>query len=282
MKKLFWTVQKIWWKLLLAAVLLLLLAALFQASSAGSRLRRALYGVAPGVYLEEQEISGWLRQEVEDHVRRRAAALKQEPRNAFFDRKTGEIYPEVQGRLVNVRSTVAAAMEAEKDARVPLELVLIDPEITAGMLKQMDQPLGSFATSIGGGGGRAENIRLATKALDYYLVAPGQVFSFNRTVGPTTAERGYKLAPIIVGGRIVPGLGGGICQVATTLYNAVDYSELEVVERYMHSKPVGYVPRGRDATVSYHLDFKFRNSSNRYILIRAWTDYRINITIMTH
>ncbi len=265
---------------LLAAALLL--TAVFQGARAGSRIRRSLYGAAPGVTLEGRDMSYRLREEVEELVRREAEAVRQDPRNAFFDRNTGEVYSEVQGRLVNVKSTVEAVMEAERDTRVSLVLVHIDPELTAAMLKSMDQPLGSFETSIGGGGGRAENIRLATRALDYYLVAPGQVFSFNRTVGPTTAERGYKPAPIIVGGSIVLGLGGGICQVSTTLFNAVDYAGLEVVERHLHSKPIGYVPRGRDATVSHHLDFKFRNTSNRYILIRAWTDWRISITIMTH
>lgn len=260
----------------------LLLAAVFHVSNAGSRMRRALYGAAPGVTLEDRDVGYWLRAEVEELVSRQAEELRQEPRNAFFDRNTGEIYPEVQGRLVNVRGTVEAVMEAEKDSRVYLDLVYIDPEITASLLEGLDKPLGSFETSIGGGGGRAENIRLATKSLDYYLLAPGQVFSFNRTVGPTTAERGYKPAPIIVRGSIVQGLGGGICQVSTTLFNAVDYAGLEVVERHKHSKPVGYVPKGRDATVSWHLDFKFRNTTNRYIMIRAWTDWRISITIMTH
>ncbi len=260
----------------------LLLAAVFHVSNAGSRMRRALYGAAPGVTLEDRDVGYWLRAEVEELVSRKAEELRQEPRNAFFDRNTGEIYPEVQGRLVNVRGTVEAVMEAEKDSRVYLDMIYIDPEITASLLESLDKPLGSFATSIGGGGGRAENIRLATKSLDYYLLAPGQVFSFNRTVGPTTAERGYKPAPIIVRGSIVQGLGGGICQVSTTLFNAVDYAGLEVVERHKHSKPVGYVPKGRDATVSWHLDFKFRNTTNRYVMIRAWTDWRISITIMTH
>ena len=260
----------------------LLLAAVFHVSNAGSRMRRALYGAAPGVTLEDRDVGYWLRAEVEELVSRQAEELRQEPRNAFFDRNTGEIYPEVQGRLVNVRGTVEAVMEAEKDSQVYLDMIYIDPEITASLLEALDKPLGSFETSIGGGGGRAENIRLATKSLDYYLLAPGQVFSFNRTVGPTTAERGYKPAPIIVRGSIVQGLGGGICQVSTTLFNAVDYAGLEVVERHKHSKPVGYVPKGRDATVSWHLDFKFRNTTNRYVMIRAWTDWRISITIMTH
>ena len=266
-----------------ALVLVLTVGVFFLAANGGDRIKRVLYGAAPGVTLEGRNVGRWLQGEVEELVLSLAGELRQEPRNAFFDRSTGEIYPEVQGRLVQVNSTVKAVMEAEGGSRVSLSLVYIDPEITAAMLEGMDKTLGSFTTYIGGGGGgRVENIRLAARSLDYYLVAPGQVFSFNRTVGPTTAERGYKPAPIIVGGQIVQGLGGGICQVSTTLFNAVDYAGLEVVERYLHSKPIGYVPRGRDATVSYHLDFKFRNNSDHYVLIRAWTDYRVSITILTH
>jgi vancomycin resistance protein YoaR len=270
-------------RLALLVAFIALLAVIFVITNTGMRLQRVLYGVEAGVTLEGRDVGYWLEGEVEAFVRKVAGELRQEPRNAFFDRNTGEIYPEVQGLIVNVQSTVAAVMEAAENSRVSLHVVHIDPEITVGMLEKFQQEAGSFSTHLGGGGGgRVENIRLATKAIDYYLLAPGQVFSFNRTVGPTTAERGYKPAPVIVGGRIVQGLGGGICQVATTLFNAVDYAGLEVVERYLHSKPIGYVPRGRDATVSHHLDFKFRNDSPKYVLIRAWTDYRINITIMTH
>lgn len=86
---------------------------------------------------------------------------------------------------------------------------------------------------------------------------------------PRDAEHGYELAPIIVGNTVVPGYGGGICQVSTTLYNAVRQAGLEIVERYPHSLPVDYVPSGMDATVSNHLDFKFRNNTERFILIRT-------------
>lgn len=270
-------------RLVLIAAFITLLAVVFVVTNTGVRLKRVLYGVEAGVTLEGQDVAYWLEREVEAFVRKKAGEVRLEPRNAFFDRNSGEIYPEVQGLIVNVHSTVAATMEAQENSTLFLHVVHIDPEITVEMLEKMQNEAGSFSTHLGGGGGgRVENIRIATQAINYYLLAPGQVFSFNRTVGPTTAERGYKPAPIIVGGRIVLGLGGGICQVATTLFNAVDYAGLEVVERHLHSKPIGYVPRGRDATVSYHLDFKFRNNSPKYVLIRAWTDYRINITIMTH
>jgi putative cell wall-binding protein len=118
---------------------------------------------------------------------------------------------------------------------------------------------------------RTENIRLAAKALDGQLLAPGERFSFNERVGERTAEAGYKEALIIEGDVFTPGLGGGICQVSSTLYNAVMLAHLEIVERHPHSLPISYVPPGQDATVAYpYLDFKFRNSSKEYLLIRSF------------
>ena len=88
---------------------------------------------------------------------------------------------------------------------------------------------------------------------------------------PRDAEHGYRKAPIIVGDSVVPGYGGGVCQVSTTLYNAAKKAGLEIVERFPHSMPVDYVHLGMDATVSGYLDFKFRNNNNHYILIKTAT-----------
>lgn len=120
---------------------------------------------------------------------------------------------------------------------------------------------------------RTENILLAAKALDGKLLAPGERFSFNESVGERTAEAGYKEALIIEGNTYTPGLGGGVCQVSSTLYNAVLLAHLEIIERHRHSLPVSYVPSGQDATVAFPgLDFKFRNSTNAVLLIRDLVD----------
>ncbi|HWQ43108.1 MAG TPA: cell wall-binding repeat-containing protein [Desulfosporosinus sp.] len=117
---------------------------------------------------------------------------------------------------------------------------------------------------------RTENVHLAAMALDGKLLAPGERFSFNDSVGERTNEAGYKEALIIEGNTFTPGLGGGVCQVSSTLYNAVMLAKLEIIERHPHSLPVSYVPSGQDATVAYPvLDFKFRNSTNAYFLIRS-------------
>ncbi|WP_188454608.1 VanW family protein [Virgibacillus oceani] len=117
---------------------------------------------------------------------------------------------------------------------------------------------------------RSHNIDLASEAINNYVVFPGETFSFNKVVGKRTKEKGYKRAPVIVKGELAEDIGGGICQVSSTLYNAVDLAGLEVVERYSHSRKVPYVPPGRDATVSWFgPDFAFKNKYHQPVLIRA-------------
>lgn len=117
---------------------------------------------------------------------------------------------------------------------------------------------------------RSHNISLAAKAIDNHVVFPNEIFSFNQVVGKRSKDKGYMSAPIIVRGELSEGVGGGICQVSSTLFNAVDRAGLQIVERYSHSRRVPYVPPGRDATVSwYGPDFRFQNKYNQPILIRA-------------
>ncbi len=117
---------------------------------------------------------------------------------------------------------------------------------------------------------RTYNINVAADALDNRLVKPGEVFSFNAVVGPRSREKGYKEALVIVQDQFTPGIGGGVCQVSSTLYNAVLLAGLKVVERSNHSLPVGYVPLGRDATVAYGgRDLKFCNNTSGCLYLRT-------------
>ncbi|MGE8206584.1 VanW family protein [Heyndrickxia sp. NPDC080065] len=117
---------------------------------------------------------------------------------------------------------------------------------------------------------RSNNILLASKAIDNHVVFPGETFSFNKVVGKRTKEKGYLRAPVIVRGEMSEDIGGGICQISSTLFNAVDNAGLAITERYSHSKRVAYVPPGRDATVSwYGPDFRFTNKYTQPILIRS-------------
>ncbi|HHT45723.1 MAG TPA: VanW family protein [Firmicutes bacterium] len=241
---------------------------------------RLKYGVSRGVYLEGTLLEKMLEHEVYAYV----LSLNQDnftkPRNAYLDFSTGTTLPEVCGKKIDVRATVQLIMEAEPYTCHDPVYVVLDPEITVDLYRGINKKIGSFMTGFGGGN-RGENIRLAAYLINNTPVAPGEVFSFNRKTTPRKLDkRDYGLAPIIVGDSIVPGYGGGICQVATTLYNAVKNADLEIVERHPHSMPVDYVPRGMDATVSYHLDFKFRNNRDNFIMVKTscW-GYRLVVEI---
>jgi len=118
--------------------------------------------------------------------------------------------------------------------------------------------------------GRNKNIELSAQAINDVIVGSGDTFSFNTVVGPRDEANGYQPAPEIINKKLVMGIGGGICQTSSTLFNAVDQLPIKFVERHHHSLDVGYVPKGRDATVSYGtLDFRFQNTSDVAFLIKA-------------
>lgn len=127
--------------------------------------------------------------------------------------------------------------------------------------------------------GRLVNIRLTCSVLNGTIVNPGETFSFNNVVGKPTVERGYQEATVIINHESEKGIGGGNCQVSSTLYNAIlAVPQLQVTERHEHGKDVTYVPEGKDAAVSYgSLDLKFKNNTGKQIRIDITTDDK-NIT----
>ena len=115
---------------------------------------------------------------------------------------------------------------------------------------------------------RNENISHAANSIKGTKVEPGEVFSYNETIGPTTEKNGYKRARIFIRGKKSFGYGGGVCQVSSTLYNAVAETDMKIVERHNHSLPVEYVPKGKDAATSYGgIDFKFKNTYSYPVVI---------------
>ncbi len=154
---------------------------------------------------------------------------------------------------------------------VPLQSVhaRVDSELLQSI---MEKKIGNYFTYYNSNNkNRSHNIGLAAKAINNTVIFPGETFSFNAVVGKRTKEKGYLRAPIIVRGEASEDIGGGICQISSTLFNAVDRAGLQIVQRYSHSKNVTYVPPGRDATVSwYGPDFSFTNKYNQPILIRAF------------
>lgn len=160
----------------------------------------------------------------------------------------------------------------------------VKPNVTAEQLASqgIKELISSFTTRFDSGNvPRSSNIRLAAKIIDGTILAPGAIFSFNGVVGERTRERGFQEAGVYINGRVDTGIGGGICQVSTTLYNAVLFANLEVLERSNHSLTVPYVPLSRDAAVSWgSQDFKFRNNTEHYIYVRCVaTSYTITFEL---
>jgi len=165
-----------------------------------------------------------------------------------------------------------------------LRIGVSQPRLTTAAAQQMGiaDRLSTFTTSYSTANrSRTNNVHLLAKALNGKMVAPGAVFSFNGAAGRRTAAKGYQEAPAIVDGKLVPQLGGGVCQVGTTIFNAVFFSGLPVVERRNHSFYISHYPTGRDATVSWGgPDFKFRNDTDHWILIRtAFTASTLTIAL---
>ncbi len=147
------------------------------------------------------------------------------------------------------------------------------PEKTTESIKalKIEAHLAEFSTKLSTvRNNRRANISLASATINDTYVGPGETFSFNEIVGPRSVEAGFLTAPVISGGNLVPGIGGGICQVATTLYNAAMISGLPIVERTVHSNYISSYPDGRDATVVDGLiDLKFRNDTEGTLLIKG-------------
>lgn len=178
----------------------------------------------------------------------------------------------------------AALLSAEGERVVELKTTKAEPEITTEKARGMGitDRIGRYTTTYSASNKpRVNNIHLLGSALDGKLIAPGKTFSFNGAIGERTAAKGYQEAGAIVNGKLVPQLGGGICQVGTTLFNAVYESGLPVVERRNHSFYIDHYPTGRDATVSWGgPDFKFKNDTDDWVLISvSYTNTSITIAL---
>lgn len=155
----------------------------------------------------------------------------------------------------------------------PIELKVdnVIPRIQYHQLSQIGDVLSSFSTSFNTQKtDRSYNIKLACDRIDNTLLLPGDEFSMDKALGPRSISNGYRNAPVIIQGNYLEGVGGGVCQVTTTLYVAVLKSKLEIVERRPHSMSLSYVQPGQDATISEgYIDFRFKNNKDYPILISA-------------
>jgi vancomycin resistance protein YoaR len=158
-------------------------------------------------------------------------------------------------------------------SKLEVPMLTVYPRVDSELLSAIKvKRIGQYATYYNASNkNRSHNVSLAAKAINNYVVFPNESFSFNEVVGKRTKETGYLRAPVIVRGEMSEDVGGGICQISSTLFNAVDRAGLKIIKRYSHSRNVKYVPPGRDATVSwYGPDFVFQNKYDQPILIRAY------------
>ncbi|MBI2841908.1 MAG: VanW family protein [Armatimonadetes bacterium] len=204
-----------------------------------------------------------------------AVTVQAEDAKLSFRDGARTITPEVIGTTIDFERSfkqVRSAVENRRDT-VVMEIVPERPAVTMADLDPVDTLLGGYTTRFPAWRrDRTHNVKLAAAGIDGNLIRPGEVFSYNGAVGPRVKENGFRDALIYLRGKVVPGTGGGVCQVSSTLYNAALLANLEIVERSHHSMRVPYVPMGRDATVAYGLlDLKFRNSTSAPIYIAAGT-----------
>lgn len=213
------------------------------------------------------------------HLDRIAALVNEpatEPKAHFLGDGSGyTVVPGKDGRSLDEdrAATMVAAALPDRGDRLDISLPFSpqQPTLDPKSIGQLNDVLVSFTTTFHPSQAeRTNNLVLAARNINGTIIPPGGVFSYNDSVGPRTHETGFKDAIIYVDNRMKKDVGGGICQVSSTLYNCVLLANLGVVERHCHSLPVHYVPPGRDATVAWGGDdFKFRNTATKPIIVRT-------------
>ncbi len=204
-----------------------------------------------------------------------------EPLDAQMHRQNGEfvITPEKAGSEMDMEATVKAVKKTLEENSSGNSVVYIltkvkNPTFTSADCEQSKSVIGSFTTKIAPGSeGRLTNIKTAASKINDNMIKPEDVFSTNEAFGPSTTENGYAIGKVIIDGKLVDDIGGGVCQVSSTLYNAILFSELKVVERQNHSLKVGYVDYGFDATLAGdYIDFKFKNDTEHPVYIECYIE----------
>ena len=186
------------------------------------------------------------------------------------------VKPSVNARALDVPRTadrlLAAALRPTRRS-APMVVATKQPERTTAEARKMGITglVSSYTTIYSGDANRVHNVRLVAELIDGTLIAPGTTFSFNATTGERNADKGFLEAPVIINGELQTGLGGGVCQVSTTVFNAAYEAGLDITERTNHALYISHYPQGRDATVNYpDLDLKFVNDTKKWLLLRTF------------
>lgn len=204
-------------------------------------------------------------------------AITAEPRDATIRLEGGRpvVVPAVNGVTIDPAALAAAALAAlpTPERTATLETVVAEPEVTTAEAEGLGvtEVVSEFATNLTADADRTENLGIAARTVNGTLLLPGETFSLNETLGPRTAAKGYNEAGVIVGGRITEAVGGGVSQMATTLFNAMFFAGLEDVAHQPHSYYISRYPEGREATVNYgSIDLRFKNDSPHGVLIESF------------
>jgi vancomycin resistance protein YoaR len=200
--------------------------------------------------------------------------------------KNAEFVPVPGGRVLIRPSVAARALDVPRTARRLLAASLSPSHRTARVVVATKQParttaeakrmgvtglVSSYTTIYGGDANRIHNVRLVAQLIDDTLIAPGSTFSFNATTGDRNEAKGFLEAPVIINGELETGLGGGVCQVSTTVFNAAYEAGLKITARTNHALYISHYPQGRDATVNYpDTDLKFVNDTPHWLLLRTF------------
>ncbi len=210
--------------------------------------------------------------------------LARDPVNAViqefnFSTKEFKVSQDVQGRRMSEEDVANALTQALDSGNYSASIILhstpILPAVSSVELRNSFTQLASFSTKTTSDEDRNNNIALAAQAISGRTVMPGEVFSFNEATGRRVIEKGYRGAPAILGGVLIDDVGGGVCQVSSTLFNTAALAGMTIVARSPHAWPVSYLDKGFDAAVNWpDLDFKFRNDKNTPVFLIAYYSKR--------
>ncbi len=186
------------------------------------------------------------------------------------------VIPARPGRGVDEPATTRALLAAvlsptQRFARVTVNTIAPERSTAEAQAMHITKRVAGYETFYGGDANRIHNVQLVSRLIDKTLIAPGEEFSFNRRTGERTAEKGFLEAPVIINGELQTGLGGGVCQVSTTVFNAAYEAGLDIKARANHALYISHYPTGRDATVNYpDLDLRFVNDTGNWLLLRTF------------
>jgi vancomycin resistance protein YoaR len=204
--------------------------------------------------------------------------VERAPVNANFEVYPGgiRVVPDKDGLGVDVPKTskallAAAVSPTARTAPLAVRTTEAERSLAEAQAMGITGVVGSYHTTYGGIPNRLHNVALVASLIDGTLIPPGKTFSFNETTGERTPEKGFREAPVIINGELQTGLGGGVCQVSTTVFNTAYEAGLPIEQRINHALYISHYPLGRDATVNYpDLDLKFTNDTGKWLLLRTF------------